>query len=314
MKALKKLVAATLLLALSLSLFVFNVSADEADMAWGAATVDASTLNIRSGPGTDYDRVSVVSGGTIIVVLEQTNDEWYKVNYAGKIGYASTEYLTEILRAENFKATGTVKGDDVRMRSGHSTDDEVIATYSSGKEVNIIGINEGWYKVEEEEGTGYIRSDYVDVTGGASYATVSTLSDGSVTTRSVDTESASLGEQIANYALQFVGYNYVYGEESPSRGFDCSGLTWYVYKQFGYSLERRASLQYANNGVKISKDELQKGDLVFFSSNGSGVTHVGMYIGNGQFVHASTSKVGVIISDLGSSYYTRVYWGAKRII
>lgn len=302
MKAFKKFVIAALVLSLSLTFFVCGASADETEMAWGAATVDASSLNIRSGPGTEYDRVTVVSGGTIVVVMEQTNDQWYKVNYNGTEGYASTEYLTEILRAENFKATGTITGDGVRMRKGHSTSDEVITSYDTGKTVAIIGINEGWYKVAEAEGTGYIRSDYVKLTGGAPSYT------------SDPAESSDLGTQIANYALQFVGYSYVYGEESPSRGFDCSGLTYYVYSQFGYKLERRASMQYKYNGRSISKSELQKGDLVFFSSSGTGVTHVGIYIGNGQFVHASTSKTGVIISDLGSSYYTRVYWGAKRII
>ena len=64
----------------------------------------------------------------------------------------------------------------------------------------------------------------------------------------------------------------------------------------------------------VSKSELQPGDLVFFSSNGSSVTHVGIYIGNGQFVHASTSKTGVIISNLSSAYYLRVWFGAKRIL
>ena len=126
--------------------------------------------------------------------------------------------------------------------------------------------------------------------------------------------SSSLGQEIANLALSFEGYDYVYGAESPSVGFDCSGLVYYVYGQFGYSLSRTASQQYKNNGVSVSKDELQQGDLVFFSSNGYSVTHVGIYIGDGQFVHASTSTTGVIISDLDSSYYTRVWFGATRIV
>ena len=87
-----------------------------------------------------------------------------------------------------------------------------------------------------------------------------------------------------------------------------------MYGQFGYSLSRTASQQYKNNGYSVSKSELQQGDLVFFSSNGYSVTHVGIYIGGGQFIHASTSTTGVIISDLNSSYYTRVWFGAKRIV
>ncbi len=302
MKALKKLVIVTLVLAMGMSICSFAASAEGGSIAWGAATVDASSLNIRSGPGQDYSRVGIIAGGTIVVILEQTNDEWFKINYAGTIGYVSVEYLTEILKAENFKATGTVNGTDVRMRKGPSTDEKVITTYNTGDEVHIIGINNGWYKVAEDAGTGYIRSDFVDVTGGGpTYTTDSS-------------EKLSLGQQIANYALQFVGYRYVYGEESPERGFDCSGLMYYVYGQFGYKLQRTAHDQCMNNGVPVSKDDLQPGDLLFFSSNGYHVSHVGMYIGHGQFVHASTSKTGVIISEIDSSYYTRNFYAARRII
>jgi cell wall-associated NlpC family hydrolase len=83
------------------------------------------------------------------------------------------------------------------------------------------------------------------------------------------------------------------------------GTTW---------AERRASLQFANNGVSVAKADLQPGDLVFFSSDGSGVTHVGLYYGDGMFVNASTESTGVIFSSLSSDWYTRTYWGAKRII
>ena len=100
---------------------------------------------------------------------------------------------------------------------------------------------------------------------------------------------------------------------SPS-GFDCSGFVGYVYKQNGYSLKRVASDIYYNNGVSVSKSELQAGDLVFFSNSSESVGHVGIYIGGNQMIHASTSRTGVIISDLGSSYYIQHYVGAKRII
>ena len=309
-KSFRKIIVTVMALAIAASLIVIPAHAEGGSIAWGAATVDASSLNIRKGPGTDYDRVGIVAGGTIVVVLEQTNAKWYKVNYAGIVGYVSTEYLTEILRAENFKATGTVNGSDVRMRKSHSTDTDVITTFNKGDKVNIIGINEGWYKITNDAGTGYIRSDFVDVTGGGPSRTANTKSN----TSSGNSESASLGQQIANYALQYVGYRYVYGEESPSKGFDCSGLMYYVYGQFGYKLQRTAHDMCMNNGKPVSKSELQPGDLVFFSSNGSHVGHVGMYIGGGQFVHASTSKTGVIISDLDSSYYTRVYYAARRIV
>ena len=125
----------------------------------------------------------------------------------------------------------------------------------------------------------------------------------------------TLGQQIVEFALGFVGYRYVYGGASPTSGFDCSGFVTYVYKNFGISVTRNASGQYRDNGVHINKSDLAPGDLVFFSSNGGGgVTHVGIYIGEEEFVHASRSGVGVVISRLDSTYYLGVWYGAKRII
>jgi cell wall-associated NlpC family hydrolase len=90
---------------------------------------------------------------------------------------------------------------------------------------------------------------------------------------------------------------------------------YYVFRQFDYSVTRTASSQYSHDGTKISKSELQPGDLVFFSSNGGyNVTHVGIYIGNNEFVHASTPKIGVVVSSLDSTYYTNVWYGAKRVL
>ena len=291
MNTFKKLICTALVLVMVLCAVSVTAAADDRVIAWGAATVDASALNIRSGPGTDYDRVGVISDGTVVVVIEKTNSDWYLINYLGTKGYVASEYLKDLEKAENFKATGVVNGDSVRMRSG--------ASYDKGDSVSIIGINNGWYKIVTSAGTGYMRSDYIDITsGGPTYTT---------DTRDADS-NYSLGQQIANFALQFEGYKYVYGEESPSKGFDCSGLVYYVYGQFGYKMERRASLQCKNNGRYVSRSELQPGDLVFFTQNGSTASHVGIYIGNDHYIHASTAKTGVKISEL------KEYFCAKRII
>ena len=111
-----------------------------------------------------------------------------------------------------------------------------------------------------------------------------------------------------------MGYPYVYGGSSPS-GFDCSGFTSYVYKQFGHSINRTASAQ-LDNGYAVSMSELQPGDLVMFKkgSTSKRATHVGLYIGNNQFVHASTSSVGVIISSMSEAYYTTGFVGGRRLV
>ncbi len=126
-------------------------------------------------------------------------------------------------------------------------------------------------------------------------------------------KSTEAGLAIVNTAMKYLGVPYVYGGTSPSC-FDCSGLVYYVYKENGYSITRRASLQW-NDGYSVTKAELQPGDLVFFSSNySSSIEHVGIYIGNAQFIHASSGGGCVKINNLSDSYYLRNYYGACRVL
>ena len=124
-----------------------------------------------------------------------------------------------------------------------------------------------------------------------------------------------LGEDVAEYALQYVGCRYVRGGQGP-RKFDCSGFVYYVYKHFGYDLKPGARNQWSLLSQRVSKDELLPGDLLFFSRNGraSRIFHVGIYIGNGQFVHAANSSDGLIVTDIDHAWYANRYLGAKRPI
>lgn len=122
------------------------------------------------------------------------------------------------------------------------------------------------------------------------------------------------GQEIASYALQYDGYKYSYGSASPAVGFDCSGFAYYVYGQFGYSLPRTAHWQY-KEGTAVSKEELRPGDLVFFTTDGSGsVSHVGIYVGDNQFINATTTGKGVRIDGFDNTYWSNAYIGAKRIV
>ena len=122
-------------------------------------------------------------------------------------------------------------------------------------------------------------------------------------------------DEVVKTALTKVGCRYVSGGHGPSK-FDCSGLVYWVYQQFGYDLNPGARNQWSMLGSTVKKDDLLPGDLVFFSRNGRarGIFHVGIYIGDGQFVHAANSRKGVIVTDMDEAWYANRYLGAKRAI
>lgn len=246
-------------------------------------------LNVRSAPSTDAEKVGSLAVGKVVEVLS-LKDGWYQTSN----GYICADYVAEADPSQMQKAEPSyvrvVEG-PLNIRSGPSSDTEKVGSLPTGKVVEVKGLSNGWYQIS----SGYISADYV------------TQADAS------DLQSSGKGQEIANYALQFVGHRYVHGGRSPS-GFDCSGLTSYVYQQFGYSINRTASAQ-LNNGRSVSRSELKPGDLVMFATKGgSRVSHVGIYIGGNQFVHAANSSKGVIVSSMGSSYYTSRFVAARRIV
>ncbi len=119
-------------------------------------------------------------------------------------------------------------------------------------------------------------------------------------------------EDLVAFAKSYAGYPYVYGGNGPN-SFDCSGFVLYVYKHFGYSFSRGAQEQY-HDGIQVGYEELMPGDLVFFSSNGYYITHVGLYLGDGQIIHASNPTRGVVFDTIESGYYRTHFWGGCRII
>ena len=118
-------------------------------------------------------------------------------------------------------------------------------------------------------------------------------------------------KKITDMALGVVGVPYKWGGINP-KGFDCSGLTWYVFNKNAITLPRTADLQY-KEGQAIGKGNLQQGDLVFFSTYEPGASHCGIYLGDGKFSHSS-SRRGVMVSQLSDSYWKTKYVGARRII
>ena len=194
------------------------------------------------------------------------------------------------------------------IRKGPSTDNDVLTTVSTGDELKVVGEEDNWYKVETSQGTGYIRKDLVT---------------SEITSRSADvdrnqtstTTVNSSGNAIVDFAKQYLGKPYVYAASGPD-SFDCSGFTMFVYSHFGYSLPHTATGQ-SKHGEYVAKEDLQPGDLVFFtdySDPSSGIGHVGIYVGDGNFIHASSgSSYAVIISNLNSGSYLNRYNTARRI-
>ena len=283
--------AATMLLA------GFAMAAEE-NMAVAVGTTTGSSLRLRAEASTSADIVATLDKGVAVSVLDNTLDGWYQVAFNGNTGFVSADYM--VIDQDNvFESYGRVNANGVNVRADANTDSEILASIDTDTIVTVNGFVDGWYDVTCKYGTeGYIRSDFVDLT------TSSTVSSNS---------------GIVDTAKKHLGTRYVYGGAAPG-GFDCSGFTMYVYNQHGYSLPHSASSQWQSGiGTKVwSIGALQPGDLVFFNdpsrNAGKACSHAGIYVGNGQFIHSSSSKSnGVIISDLTSGYYNTYFVGGIHV-
>lgn len=263
-----------------------------ADCIGGATTT--TEVNLRSGAGTDSSILFTAASGTDMIVASDTGSGWYKVYVNGSWGYMSADYVS-FSDTMDVSATGWVNGTEVRMRAGAGTDTDILRVTTYGESVEITGVSGEWYRVNAGGMSGYIRSDFVEL-GEYSAAPAA---------------STSIGSQIVAFAKQYLGVPYVWAGSTPS-GFDCSGFVSYVFKSNGYQTNRTAAAIY-QNGYAVDKSELQPGDAVFFASSSEAIGHVGIYIGNGQFIHASSGAGYVTINSLDESYYSRMYVGARRI-
>ncbi len=297
----------------------------------GNATISGGdTINVRTGPGTGYNRVTVIGEGKRVTILAEEGG-WFKISFDGQTGYILGDYVkpdsgvlsslvaaetpapkaaepipaaevsavtvvadTTVCYGDEDKHSAYITGGTINVRSGPGTEYGRVTQLRTGKEITVIGEDNGWLLIAFGDSTGYVRGDFISNTEPPT--------------------PSGIGEQIAEMVVQYLGVPYVYGGESP-RGFDCSGLTMYLYRQFGYSLPHSASGQYANCGYKVSRSDLMPGDIVFFSSPGSGgaINHCAIYIGGGEIIHARYSVGQVYRNSLYENYYSTYYAGAIRI-
>jgi cell wall-associated NlpC family hydrolase len=257
----------------------------------GIAVVDGN-LNVRKKASTSSSIIGKMTNHNACEILD-TEDGWTKIK-SGKVkGYVKSEYLVTgdealELAKEEVVTVATVNTETLRVRKKASTDSKVISLVGEGEDLVVDKQKGDWYKVEVDDETGYVSADYVEISEKLPTATsVDSLSGGASGTRA----------SLVQYALQFVGNPYVWGGTSLTNGVDCSGFTMQVYAHYGISLPHHAASQPAY-GRRISASQAQPGDLFFYGSGGIG--HVGIYIGNGQIVHASNPRSGIKIS---SAYY-----------
>ena len=262
----------------------------------GAGTVNASSVNLRSGIGTSSPVIASVAKDTPVVVISRADSSWYQVWTAGSQGYMSASYIdfTETMNAAFGK--GSIRGSSVRLRSAPSTESNVLGSFDTGAVMDIIGVSGAWYQVNYNGTVGYVHSDYLALANQAlSVAAASTP-----------------GDQIVSTARQYLGVPYVWAGTSP-KGFDCSGFVYYVFQQNGYKTNRTAASLFSN-GTYVERSALQPGDIICFYNGGYGyIGHVGIYIGGNQFIHASSSSGKVVIDSLSTAYYNNHYYGARRI-
>ena len=256
---------------------------------------------------------------------------WSYIKAEDVAGWVRTDSITEkeeeVSNSEknntSSQKTGYISASSVNFRKEANNNSIVITTLKLNDQVKILEKGTTWTQVQYAGNVGYIATKYISEkkittssrssstrTTKKTNTTVANTQETKIVTQNADAKEvtntgSATGAEIVAFAKKYLGYKYVYGGASPSKGFDCSGFTTYVYKHFGYSISRTGAAQ-AKNGKAVSKSEMQEGDLICFSNSSSSkrIGHVGIYIGGGKFIHAANSRKGVIISNVsGDGFY-----------
>lgn len=258
----------------------------------GIANVD-TYLNVRKTPGEDGTLVGKMPKYAGCDVLEVEGD-WIKIKSGKVTGYVKGEYL---LTGANARALADEKAADMavcnsgglRVREEPNTDCPIITLVAEGEELEVVEVLDGWVKIMLDNEEAYVSADYVDIAKKLEKAV-------SVTELKYGQGVSDVRVDLVNYAKQFLGNPYVWGGTSLTKGVDCSGFTMQIYKKYGISLPHYSVAQ-SRMGKSVKLSEAKPGDLVFYAKNGT-VNHVGIYIGNGQVIHASNPRTGIKISNV----------------
>lgn len=258
----------------------------------GMSVISSGNLNIRQEASTDSEVVGILTNHNACELLEDAGD-WYKVTSGKVTGYVSKQYLVtgaeaEAIAQQEIKTVATVNTETLNVRADKSTEAAVLSQVGNSEAFTVNSIADGWVEISVDDSVGYISQDYVTVAQALPTAkTIEQVKYGD----GVSDVRAS----VVSYALQFVGNRYVWGGTSLEKGVDCSGFTMRILGKYGISLPHSSKAQ-PSYGTKISASEAKPGDL-FFYGGGRSISHVAIYIGNGQIVHASNKRDGIKVSN-----------------
>ena len=257
-------------------------------------TID--NLNLRKSSSTKDDIILTIPKGAEVEIIPE-NKGWSLIKYKDTIGFVYNKYLADKKNEQTIKKYVNVA--TLNFRSGPSTSYSIISTLSKGTKVEVISTTNNWSKIIYDGKIGYVSSEYLS--------------------KSIDlndkTSTLETADKIISYAKGLLGKKYVWADEGPDT-FDCSGFTWYVYKNVAKISIPRTSKDQGVYGTYVSIKNLKPSDLVFFDTVGvkdNIISHVGIYIGNNRFIHASSSKGKVVISNL-ENYYLDRFVNGRRIL
>ena len=292
--------------------------------------VNVSSVNVREKETTDSKVVTVLSRNTEVKVVSSVGN-WYKIQYGDFTGFIMQEYISDskeevTSRSEDAREpvaietkTGYISVQLANVRKKASTSSKVIKTLKQKSEVQVAGAEGDFSKIILDDGTeAFVASNLIvysldEISVLQQEQPQTTSNNSSNSTQVYTSTGSSSGEGIVEFAKQFLYKPYVYGGTTPEDGFDCSGFIYYVFNSCGINLSRSCTTQ-AVSGTPVNKEDLQLGDVIFFNNTSSGaIGHVGIYIGNGEFIHAANPSRGVTTDTVNSGYYCTYYYSARRI-
>jgi len=291
---------------------VLSVSDNATTELKETGVITASVLNVREDIGTSSNIVAQLKKGMEVNILESRaiagSETWYRIDAGSIKGWIFGDYISFDFQPID---KGVITGNIVNVRASHDISSDVIGQVRKDEKYDVYSWYGDWYKIKLQNGSfGWVNYEYINTSNALGKRPATTLASRGQSTE-VDRNS-DLRQKVVDIAKSYLGVRYVWGGTSPN-GFDCSGLVQYVYKKVGITLNRVAADQ-AKQGTKVSKAELKPGDLVFFNTGSGGIDHVGIYIGNGQFLHAANGRGKVIIDPLDHVYYKNRMITARRII